>query len=101
MLLKSITLRNLPSFKDTVLDKVRPLNVLIGPNGSGKTNFIEAISLLQAAPVELNRAIRGRGRRPRVDLEGCAGRVVGCQARVPGHARNFQRLLTILAKKLG
>src|SRR5690242_5706795 len=57
MLLRSITLKNLLSFKDATLDDVRPLNVLIGPNGSGKSNLIEAIGLLQAAPVDLNRAI--------------------------------------------
>ena len=29
---------------------LEPLNVLIGPNGSGKTNFLEALGLLKAAP---------------------------------------------------
>jgi AAA ATPase domain len=56
MLLRSITLRNLLSFKDTSL-QLGPLNVLIGPNGSGKSNLIEAISLLQAVPVDLNRSL--------------------------------------------
>lgn len=60
MLLRSIKLKNLLSFKDTTLEDVRSLNVLIGPNGSGKSNLIEAIGLLQAAPVDLNRAI-GQG----------------------------------------
>ncbi|HVP46755.1 MAG TPA: AAA family ATPase [Bryobacteraceae bacterium] len=56
MLLRSITLRNLLSFKDVSLE-LGPLNVLIGPNGSGKSNLMDAISLLQAAPVDLNRVI--------------------------------------------
>jgi predicted ATPase len=60
MLLSSITLKNLLSFKDATLS-LQPLNVLIGPNGSGKSNFIEAIGLLQAAPVDLNRAIMQGG----------------------------------------
>jgi predicted ATPase len=60
MLLSSITLKNLLSFKSATLE-MRPLNVLIGPNGSGKSNFIEAIGLLQAAPVDLNRAIMQGG----------------------------------------
>jgi predicted ATPase len=60
MLLSSITLKNLLSFKDATLE-LRPLNVLIGPNGSGKSNFIEVIGLLQAAPVDLNRAIMQGG----------------------------------------
>jgi len=44
MLLRSITLRNLLSFKDASLD-LGPLNVLIGPNGSGKSNLIDAMDL--------------------------------------------------------
>lgn len=38
------------------------LNVLIGPNGVGKSNFIEAIELLHAAPTDLPAAIRLGGR---------------------------------------
>ena len=53
MLLSSITLKNILSFKDTTLE-LGPLNVLIGPNASGKSNLIEAISLLQAAPTNLS-----------------------------------------------
>jgi len=60
MLLSSITLKNLLSFKNATLE-LRPLNVLIGPNGSGKSNFIDAIGLLQAAPVDFNRAITQGG----------------------------------------
>ena len=61
MLLSSITPKNILSFKDTTLE-LGPLNVLIGPNASGKSNLIEAISLLQAAPSDLNSTIlRGGG----------------------------------------
>ena len=41
--------------------ELQPLNVLIGPNGSGKTNFIEVLELLRAAPVDLAAAIRDGG----------------------------------------
>ncbi|HUJ21023.1 MAG TPA: AAA family ATPase, partial [Bryobacteraceae bacterium] len=62
MLLRSITLKNLLSFKEAAFEEVQPLNVLIGPNGSGKSNLIEAIGLLQAAPVDLNGSVtRGGG----------------------------------------
>ncbi|PYT24774.1 MAG: hypothetical protein DMG57_27295 [Acidobacteria bacterium] len=61
MLLRSITFRNLLSFKDATLEDLRGLNVLVGPNGSGKSNVIEAIGLLQAAPVDINRAITQGG----------------------------------------
>ena len=40
---------------------LEPLNVLIGANGSGKTNFIEALSLLSATPTDLARFTRGGG----------------------------------------
>lgn len=56
MLLSAITLRNFLSFRNASL-KLGPLNVLIGPNACGKSNFIEAISLLRAAPVDLERVV--------------------------------------------
>ncbi|HUA58562.1 MAG TPA: AAA family ATPase [Candidatus Margulisiibacteriota bacterium] len=60
-LLQSIRLRNILSFKDARLS-LDSLNVFIGPNASGKSNLIDAIGLLQAAPGDLNGAIlRGGG----------------------------------------
>ena len=41
--------------------KLLPLNVLIGPNASGKSNLIEAISLLQSAPRTLASPVRDGG----------------------------------------
>ncbi len=53
-LIQTIRLRNLLSFgPETEEFELQPLNVLIGPNASGKSNLIEAISLLQAAPRDL------------------------------------------------
>ncbi len=40
---------------------LEPLNVLIGPNASGKSNLIEALSLLAAAPRDLQAPIREGG----------------------------------------
>lgn len=56
MLLRKLKLENLLSFRSTEVE-LRGLNVLIGANASGKSNLIEAIGLLQAAPVDLNTAI--------------------------------------------
>ena len=56
MLLRKVKLENLLSFRNTEVE-LRGLNVLIGANASGKSNLIEAIGLLQAAPVDLNTAI--------------------------------------------
>jgi len=62
MLLESLHLKNFLSFgPDAEPIILRPLNVLIGINGSGKSNFLEAISLLQAAPDQLTRPIRDGG----------------------------------------
>ncbi|MGC9950086.1 MAG: AAA family ATPase [Bryobacteraceae bacterium] len=59
--LKSIRLKNILSFKDAKLP-LDSLNVLIGPNAAGKSNLIDAIGLLRAAPDDLNGAIlRGGG----------------------------------------
>jgi predicted ATPase len=40
---------------------LEPLNVLVGPNASGKSNLIEALSLLAAAPRDLQAPIREGG----------------------------------------
>ena len=47
-----------PNDEEFVLE---PLNVLIGPNASGKSNFIEALYLLRAAPWDLQMPIRQGG----------------------------------------
>jgi predicted ATPase len=60
--IRSLTIRNLLSFGDqpTTID-LGPLNVLIGANGSGKSNLIEVLGLLQNAPKELATAISNGG----------------------------------------
>ncbi len=60
MLIKSLHLKNILSFKDARLD-LRPLNVLIGANGSGKSNLIDVIGLLQAVPNDLPAFLRSNG----------------------------------------
>lgn len=62
------------------------LNVLIGPNGVGKSNFIEAIELLHAAPTDLPAAIRAGGRP--VDWIWKAGALVD-SARIRVHLAAF------------
>ena len=52
MLLHSIELTDILSFRQARLD-LRPLNVLIGANASGKSNLISAIGLLKSAPDNL------------------------------------------------
>lgn len=61
-LFQRLTLRSFLSYGPQAegLD-LEPLNVLIGPNASGKSNVIEAVSLLQAAPRDLLEPIRQGG----------------------------------------
>ena len=55
-------LRNVLSFgPDTPTIELKALNVLIGINGSGKSNLIDCIGLLQSAPVKLAKTIRIEG----------------------------------------
>ncbi|MBI3649870.1 MAG: AAA family ATPase [Acidobacteria bacterium] len=61
-LIHSIRLRNFLSYGGQGEEiKLEPLNVLIGRNASGKSNLIEAINLLHAAPVNLASPIQQGG----------------------------------------
>ena len=44
--LESIAIKGFKSIRDIEV-KLRDINVLIGANGSGKSNFLEVFSLLQ------------------------------------------------------
>ncbi len=60
--LREITLKNLLSFGPSgVKVELQPLNVLVGLNGTGKSNFLEAISILQATPTDLTKPFRETG----------------------------------------
>ncbi len=60
--IRTIRLENIlsygPSSEEFTLE---PLNVLIGPNASGKSNLIEALSLVAAAPRDIQKPIREGG----------------------------------------
>ena len=60
MLIKSLRIKGMLSFQDMSID-LRPLNVLIGPNASGKSNLIEIIAMLQSLPRDLAGFIRQSG----------------------------------------
>ncbi|MEP7012804.1 MAG: AAA family ATPase [Acidobacteriota bacterium] len=60
--LRSIELKNLLSYgPEGVKLELEPLNVLIGANATGKSNLIQALRLLQAAPNDLAVPIREGG----------------------------------------
>jgi predicted ATPase len=61
-LLHSIRLQNLLSYgSEGVTLELEPLNVLIGPNASGKSNLIEAVSLFAAVSKNLMTPFRDGG----------------------------------------
>ena len=61
-LIRQVRLQNLLSFgPDTPPLEMENLNVLIGPNGCGKSNFIEAISLIRSTPGDLKLALMNAG----------------------------------------
>ena len=52
-LIRTIRLDNILSYGSSDAEfELEPLNVLIGPNASGKSNLIEVLSLLSAAPTD-------------------------------------------------
>ncbi|MFO7539098.1 MAG: AAA family ATPase [Chloroflexota bacterium] len=61
-LIHTINIKNLLSFGPNTGELgLESLNVLIGPNASGKSNVIEALDLLQATADDLTEPIRGGG----------------------------------------
>ena len=60
--IQTIRLKNILSYGSSDDEfPLKPLNVLIGPNASGKSNLVEALSLLAAAPGDLQATIREGG----------------------------------------
>lgn len=53
MFISSLTLRNILSFREPPPLELRPLNILIGANASGKSNLINCIQLLQSIAQQL------------------------------------------------
>ena len=61
-LVRTIRLSNFLSYgQNEEIIELGPLNVLIGPNCSGKSNLIEAFGLLQTTPKDLTAPIREGG----------------------------------------
>jgi len=61
-MISSVSIHGFKSFKSLQDFSLRPLNVLIGPNRSGKTNFLDFWDFLsEAGKQQLGRAINKRG----------------------------------------
>jgi|SRR5271157_540388 len=60
--IESLRVQNLFSFGEKGADvELGPLNILIGPNASGKSNFIATIGLLKGVPTDFAEAVADAG----------------------------------------
>jgi predicted ATPase len=90
MFLQKIKLENLLSFKEAELE-LRPLNVLIGPNASGKSNLIRAIGLLRSVPKNLAGEIAsGGGTRAWINQRTKATASIQVEGKIPAPAASFE-----------
>ncbi|MCY4437473.1 MAG: AAA family ATPase [Chloroflexi bacterium] len=61
-LIRTVQLENILSYgPSTPVLQLEPLNVIVGPNASGKSNFLEALAILAAAPRDLQEPLRVGG----------------------------------------
>ncbi|HZG42113.1 MAG TPA: AAA family ATPase, partial [Longimicrobium sp.] len=61
-LIRSLFLENFLSYGPTRINvELLPMNVLIGPNASGKSNLLEALSIFRGTATDLGLAIREGG----------------------------------------
>jgi predicted ATPase len=61
-MITSVKLSNFLSFGNNASEiDLLPVNVIIGANGSGKSNFLEAFDLLRNAPADITKPIREGG----------------------------------------
>lgn len=74
--LESISIKGFKSIRDVEV-KLRDINVLIGANGSGKSNFLEVFSFMQAVhPARISERSKNEGLRRYVDRAGGAGNLL-------------------------
>jgi predicted ATPase len=79
--LQSITIKGYKSIRELIDFEVRPINLLIGANGTGKSNFISAFKFLASVashkfPVDVRKwggpdalLHHGRKKTPQLDME--------------------------------
>lgn len=60
--LDQVRLSNVLSFqKDGITIELQPLNVIVGTNGSGKSNFVETLRVLRACANDLSKPFTNTG----------------------------------------
>ena len=61
LLLKELSITGLLSFGEKTVFEFGRLNILIGPNGSAKSNLLNCIRILQLAPLDIQQAFQDSG----------------------------------------
>src|SRR5258707_1115267 len=98
-LLQSIRLKNLLSYgSEGETLELEPLNVLIGPNASGKSNLIEAVSVLAAAPRDIKTPILEGGGVSEWIWKGEANGAIKAEIEVCLHYPSFRYRLEFMAQ---
>ena len=89
ILLQSIQLSNILSFgADTPELKLNALNILVGANGSGKSNLIDCIALLRSTSGDMSKVIRDGGGVQEWIWKGNAESFAGMSVKVAGMQGN-------------
>lgn len=100
VLISEICLQNFLSFgPDAPPIKLGPLSVLVGANGSGKSNLIEAISLLKALPRDVRTVISKGGGVEEWIWKGAPDRAASLEVSISatGRFESFQHSLSFNA----
>ncbi len=87
MFISSLELRNILSFREPPPFELGPLNILIGANGSGKSNLIDCLGILQALSNNLSSYFNRRGGTDAWIWKGSRSRdsaEIGCRFHVEG-----------------
>ena len=88
MFLKTLTLKGFKSFADTTALELEPgVTVVVGPNGTGKSNVVDAIGWVLGAQAPTRGALAEDGRRHLRRHRRSGRRSVGPRSRSPSTTR--------------
>lgn len=100
MSISSLTLQNILSFgPEPHTVELRPLNLLIGANGSGKSNIVDILGLVAALPVDLPAVVREGGGMAEWVWKGAAAAPIEAEVTVTVESfpNNFRHTLALRA----
>ena len=93
-LIYSLLLGNFLSFGTEGMQiELEPLNIVIGPNASGKSNLIQAIEILRAAPTNITRPINEGGGVDEFLFKGSRETLIAALRAVINYPSKLERLI--------